>query len=76
LSVFTDTGLFIALNNRSDTNHERATALMKEALEGNYGTIFASDYVIDESVTTALARTWDHRIAISTGRTSLTLLEF
>jgi len=67
LAVFIDTGVFVAANNKSDNNHERASELMKEALEGKYGTIYTSDYVIDESVTTALARTRDHRIAVSTG---------
>jgi predicted nucleic acid-binding protein len=65
--VFIDTGVFVAANNRSDKNHERASELMKQALEGKFGEIFTSDYVIDESITTALARTRDHRIAISTG---------
>jgi uncharacterized protein len=65
--VFIDTGVFVAANNKSDKNHTRATELMKQALEGKFGEIFTSDYVIDESITTALARTRDHRIAISTG---------
>jgi predicted nucleic acid-binding protein len=65
--VFIDTGVFVAANNKSDNNHAKATELMRQALEGKYGEIFTSDYVIDESITTALARTRDHRIAISTG---------
>ncbi len=67
MAVFIDTGVFVAANNRSDKNHGRAIGLMKEALEGKYGEMFTSDYIIDESITTALARTHDHRIAISTG---------
>lgn len=67
MAVFIDTGVFVAANNKSDKNHVRATELMKQALEGRFGEIFTSDYVIDESITTALARTRDHRIAISTG---------
>ncbi len=67
MAVFIDTGVFVAANNRSDNNHARATELMKQALQGKFGEIFPPDYVIDESITTALARTRDHRIAISTG---------
>ena len=67
MAVFIDTGVFVAANNKSDRNHARATQLMMQALEGKFGEIFTSDYVIDESITTALARTRDHRIAISTG---------
>lgn len=65
--MFIDTGVFVAANNKSDKNHSKATELMMQALEGKFGEIFTSDYVIDESITTALARTRDHRIAISTG---------
>ena len=67
MAVFIDTGVFVAANNKSDRNYSRASELMKEALEGKYGVIYASDYIIDESITTALARTHDHRIAIGTG---------
>lgn len=67
MAIFIDTAIFVAANNKSDINHSRASQLMKEALEGKYGTIYTSDYVIDESVTTALARTHDHRIAVGTG---------
>jgi predicted nucleic acid-binding protein len=67
LAVFIDTGVFVAANNKSDKNHARATELMKQALEGKFGEIFTSDYVIDEFITTALARTHDHQVAISTG---------
>lgn len=66
MSVFVDTGIFVAANNKSDKNYTRASELLKQALEGKYGVIFTSDYIVDESVTTALARTRDHRIAIST----------
>ncbi|MDH2901308.1 MAG: type II toxin-antitoxin system VapC family toxin [archaeon] len=67
MAVFIDTGVFVAANNKSDKNYVRANELMRQALEGKYGAIYTSDYVIDESITTALARTHDHRIAISTG---------
>ena len=67
MAVFIDTGVFVAANNKSDKNHARAIELMKQALEGKFGETFTSDYVIDESITTALARTRDHRIATSTG---------
>lgn len=66
MAVFIDTGVFVAANNKSDKNYTRASELMRQALEGKYGAIYTSDYVIDESITTALARTHDHRIAIST----------
>ena len=41
---------------------------MKRALTAEFGVIYTSDYVIDEAVTTALARTRNHQIAVNTGR--------
>jgi hypothetical protein len=38
-----------------------------QALQGRYGVVFTSDYVIDEAITTALARTHDFHIAFNTG---------
>jgi predicted nucleic acid-binding protein len=41
---------------------------MRSALRAEFGIIDTSDYVVDEAVTTALARTRNHQIAINTGR--------
>ena len=68
MAVFLDTGLFVATRNKSDTNHARAEMLMEKALKGEYGIICTSDYVIDEAITTALARTRNYQIAINMGR--------
>ena len=40
---------------------------MKNALKGNLGRIYTSDYIIDEAVTTALVRTKKHDIAVDLG---------
>lgn len=58
----------MAARNSRDKNHARANQLLESALRGEYGTVYTSDYVVDESVTTALARTHDFRIALNTGR--------
>jgi len=68
VAVFVDTGIFVAVRNKKDRNHRRATELMKRALVAEFGVIHTSDYVIDEAVTTALARTRNHQIAVNTGR--------
>ena len=67
MAVFIDTGIFVAANNRSDRHHARAIELMKQALESKFGIVYTSDYVIDEAITTSLARTHDYRIALNTG---------
>ena len=50
MTVFVDTGIFVALHNADDDFHSRSKELMKQALKGNFGRIFTSDYVIDEAV--------------------------
>lgn len=67
MAVFIDTGIFVALHNADDQYHQRSKELMKNALKGTLGRIFTSDYIIDEAVTTALARTRKHDIAVDLG---------
>jgi len=68
MAVFIDTSIFVAARNKRDRNHQRARELMKRALTAEFGVIHTSDYVIDEAVTTALARTHNHQIAVNAGR--------
>ena len=68
MAIFIDTGIFVAVRNKRDNNHARGKLLMKQALTGQYGQILTSDYVVDEAVTTALARTRRLDIAKKTGR--------
>lgn len=67
MAVFIDTGIFVALRNADDEFHVRSKELMRRALRGDLGRIFTSDYVIDEAVTTALARTRRHNLAVDVG---------
>ena len=67
MTVFVDAGIFVALRNAKDINHQRSKELMMAALKGNWGRIYTSDYIIDEAITTALARTKRHDIAVDVG---------
>lgn len=67
MAIFVDTSIFVATRNKRDQHHKRAVELMEQALQGKYGRILTSDYVVDEAITTALARTHDHQIAVNTG---------
>lgn len=67
LAVFVDTGIFVALHNADDHFHSKSKDLMTQALKGDFGRIFTSDYVIDEAITTALVRTKKHDIAHDLG---------
>lgn len=68
MGVFADTGVFVAAANRSDKNHAAAKSLLETALKGGHGVTYTSDYVVDETITTALARTHNHMIAVNAGR--------
>jgi len=68
MTIFIDTGIFIALRNADDEQHQRSKELMKKALKAEYGRIYTSDYIIDEAVTTALVRTRRHDFAVDVGK--------
>jgi predicted nucleic acid-binding protein len=67
MTIFVDAGIFVALRNAEDINHQRSKELMMAALKGNFGRIYTSDYIIDEAITTALARTKRHDVAVDVG---------
>jgi predicted nucleic acid-binding protein len=65
--VFINTSVFVASVNRSDKNHKGGKALIERALKGEHGVAYTSDYVIDKSITTALARTHNFDAALKIG---------
>ena len=73
MSVFIDTGVFVAARNTRDINHKRAVELLEKAIRGEYGEIFTSDYVFGEAVTVALVRTGRPDIAARTGQLILAM---
>lgn len=67
MTVFVDTGIFVALRNAEDINHQKSKEIMQSTLKGDWGRIYTSDYIIDEAITTALVRTKRHDIAVDVG---------
>ncbi len=57
VSTLIDTCFFVALANKDDDNHSRASELLGDLLKGNYGTRITTDYVLDEAITVAWVRT-------------------
>ncbi|MCJ2520670.1 MAG: PIN domain-containing protein, partial [Candidatus Thermoplasmatota archaeon] len=53
--------------NQRDQRHERAAEILGEIRTGKYGVPFTSDYVFDEAVTLALARTGRREIVLKVG---------
>ncbi|MCJ7573581.1 type II toxin-antitoxin system VapC family toxin [Candidatus Bathyarchaeota archaeon] len=68
MSVFVDTGVFVAFHNTRDTNHNRALELLRSIVDGELGTAYTSEYVFDEAVTAALVRTRRPENALAVGR--------
>jgi len=68
MSVFIDTGVFVAYINKRDSNHDRAVHLLEDIMRGKYGKAYTSDYIFDEAVTFSLLKTKDVRKALDVGR--------
>ena len=75
MSTFIDTGIFVAFHNIRDVNHKRARELIKRAVSGEFGPLYTSDYIFNESVTVALIRTKRPSIAINVGKMILGKLD-
>ena len=67
MAVLIDTCIFVALHNANDNHHQRSKELIKNALIGNFGRIYTSEYIVDEAITTAMVRTKKHEIAVDLG---------
>ena len=71
MAIFLDTGIFVAVRNVRDADHGRAAGLFESALRGEFGTVYTSDYVVDEAVTTSYSRTGNFGLAVGVGRLAL-----
>jgi len=58
-----DTGAFFALKVDSDVNHRRANRFLPRILDGEFGRMITTDYVIDELVTLTRMRV-NHTAAV------------
>ncbi|MFC4249678.1 type II toxin-antitoxin system VapC family toxin [Natribaculum luteum] len=67
MSLFVDTGVFVALQNERDEHHDAARSALETAFKGEFGALYTSDYVYDETVTVVRRRTGSHREACTVG---------
>ena len=67
MSVLIDTCIFVALSNSRDVNHNRAKELIMECMERRFGRPYLSDYIFDETLTTAFVRTKNHKKSVELG---------
>ncbi len=68
MTVLIDSSVFVAYGNLDDVHHNRSKNIIEDIASKKYGKPFTSDYVFDESVTVALARTKDLDKAVKLGR--------
>ena len=63
--VFVDTSAWVALFVKNDKNHQRAAAIF-DKIKAASMSLYTSDYVIDETITTILAK-GNHSQAVIAG---------
>ncbi len=68
MSLLLDTSVLVAARNANDRNHNKALRVMILALQGEYGKLFVSDYIFDETITLAYIRTGSKKFAYDIGR--------
>ena len=66
--IFIDTNIFVALANKKDRDHQTSVGLADRLRKGEFGQPYTSDYVFDETVTTALVRTRRQDVAVKAGK--------
>lgn len=57
MSLFVDTIVFYALQDRDTTRHDVASGAIRRVSTGEFGRLFTSEYVYDETVTLVRQRT-------------------
>lgn len=63
MSVFIDTGAFMAYRNKRDVYHKEADDLLRRALQREFGAIYTTDFIYDETLTLAMVRTGNKNVA-------------
>jgi len=67
MSVFIDTGLFIAYINKRDEHHIKASGIIEDVMKNKYGMVFTSNMVFDEAMTFILYKTGNVKKAMGVG---------
>lgn len=71
MSVFIDTNIFVAAKLTRDKEHKKAVELLKKALQKEFGSVYTSDYIFDETITLLLMRTKNKKIVKDFGNSLL-----
>ena len=68
MTIFIDSGVFVALLNKRDKKHPQANKLLRKLKDNSFGMRVTTDYVLDEVITTLWARTHRKDIIIKAYR--------
>jgi len=68
MTVFVDTGVLYAEQDKSASRHESAVEAIEAVHDDELGQPYISDYIYDEAVTLTLERTSDHGRAATLGQ--------
>lgn len=66
MKAFGDSGWFLAIHNKKDIHHKEALEILQKIIEKKIK-VYTSDYVVDEAVTLALARTRSYGVGVALG---------
>lgn len=65
--IFLDSSFLVAVEVKTDQNHEKAVKIRDEIIKGKFGKTFISDYIFDETITVTFGRTKKLRKTILVG---------
>ena len=65
--ILIDSSVFVAYAVESDSNHEKAIKVIKQITNGNFGPVFTSDYIFDETTTVTFIRSKSLEKAVLVG---------
>jgi uncharacterized protein len=76
--ILIDTNVFVAYIVAEDVNHDDSIRVMNRIAAGDFGSVFTSDYIFDETLTVTLVRSKSLKKAIQAGnyiRSSIEILK-
>lgn len=73
--IILDSSFLVSVEVETDQNHERAVEIRNKIIKGDFGELFISDYIFDETVTVTFNKTKDLNKAVEVGEILMGLTE-
>ncbi len=68
MSIIIDASAIIAVRNSDDKNHKTAVSIFEEILDGIYGKVITSDFILSEAMTYAFAASRNKNFALDVAK--------